>query len=425
MKIFLSHASYDKKRVRRLKKDLNSHGFGTWLDEDDILFGESITAAISKGLKDSDVLLLFLSQKAVDSNWVGREWQAKFFHELNDSKIVVVPVLLDDCDIPTLLIDLKYVDFREESKYETGLASLLRTLQRIKEAAGEPSSSDDPNTVLEYTRELLDELDEEFIALPFQRKVPIVDKLKRIPRSGKHIRLVSFKPSPKTRLSIRTVYDHVLSTAHVADCLLPHIEHGIPQQELAELARVIAFHELNEIVLGDIPTYTTLSENKRKSTKNYAESRLRSVEPAKRERIANEFIWLFLGEKQRASLEAVMSVLEDDSSSLHIAFKLLDKIDPILATWRYLHHYRGELGPTPRDFNRRMKDFYENPDVKHFVRDYAFEHRVQDLVRNLQDRSKAWEYYENPAKLFSNESLFSFPTAVVRSMIEGIPLFNT
>jgi 5'-deoxynucleotidase YfbR-like HD superfamily hydrolase len=422
MKIFLSHSSYDKTRVKRIGADLKSQGFEIWFDDESIRFGESITGAIGKGLNESDVLLVFLSKNAVESKWVVREWQSKYFLEMNRKDVSVIPVMFDQCDVPALLADLKRIDFIEESKYETSFAVLLRALEQLREQHEQnpKPAKEKISGVLEYTIELLDELEDEFIALPFQQRLPIVKRLKKIPRSGKKIRLDNFRPP----IRIRTVYDHLLSTAHTADCLLPKLELGVPPQDFAELARCIAFHELNEIVLGDLPSYTQLSDKSRKSTRNYAESRLRSVEPAKRERIANEFIWLFLGEKQRSSLETVMSVLDDTKSPRYIAFKLFDKIDPIVSTWRYLHHYRGKLGENARNFNRRMKDFYENPDVKNFVRDNKLDFKVSDLVSNLQDRSKSWEYYEDPNRLFGDESLFAIGSGTVRSMIEGIDLFS-
>lgn len=248
----------------------------------------------------------------------------------------------------------------------------------------------------------------------------IVDTLKKIPRSGKKVRLEKFRPTVR----IRSVYDHILSLAHTADCLLPVFENLLSEHEYAGIAQCCAYHELNEVVLGDIPTYTSLSSKSRNMARILAEERLRSVEPKKRERIANDFIWMFLGEKHRRAIEHVGSTLANESSRLCIAFRLFDKIDPIVATWRYLHHYRGALGETAREFNRKMKDFYENPDIKAFVAAKRLDRAIMDLVANLQDRRKAWDYYEDPSKVFSQKRFFALPEAKVRQLIEGCPLFH-
>jgi 5'-deoxynucleotidase YfbR-like HD superfamily hydrolase len=423
MKIFLSHSSKDKPIVKRIRDDLSSYHYKTWLDQEDIPFGGSIVEHIENGLADSDVLIVFLSQNSVISKWVRAEWQVQFFKQLSENNITILPILLNDCTIPSFLSNIKFLDFRQKDIYEDNLSLLLDALNKIKASREADHQIETVNTnknysILENTIEILEELEKEYISLPVYKKIRIIDTLRKIPRSGKQLRLSSFKP----QLKIRSIYDHILSMAHTADLLLPHIKHGISKENLSELPRCIAFHELNEVVLGDIPTYTPLTEEKRSVSKVYAEERLRNVLPKKRRQISNDFIWLFLNEKNRRSLEKVNKTLADHKSSIYIAFKLLDKIDPIIATWRYLHTYRGKLGATPKLFNIKMKDFFENPDVKLFITNNGVDHKVLDMVSFLQDRNNAWEYYESSAKLFNTNMLFTLPPEVVKSIIEDIPL---
>jgi len=421
MRIFLSHSSKDKAVVRRVNRDLRSSGFNTWIDEDDIPFGGSITQYIEKGLDDSDVLMAFLSKHAVLSKWLETEWQSKFFEQVNKDEILVIPILLEECEIPKLLEGRRYADFSKKEQYETNLSRLLRQLQKAKQEK-DSSYIRKPriDSVFDYTAELLEELEEETISLPVHNKLPIIETLKKIPRSGKKVRLYRFK----TTVRVRSIYDHILSMAHVADCLLPYINHGVRSHEYAELSRCIAFHELNEVVLGDIPTYTSMTARTRNRTRNYAEQQLRSILPEKRERIANDLIWMFLSEKQRMSMEAVSSHLEDDESNLYVLFKVLDKIDPIIATWRYLHVYRNKLGETPKEFLKKMKDFFENPDVKLFLQAKKVDAKLYGLVAELQNRRNAWAYYLDPSSIFQKEKIDEFPKDVVRQMIEGVPLFH-
>jgi 5'-deoxynucleotidase YfbR-like HD superfamily hydrolase len=423
--IFLSHSSKDKAFVRRLNRDLKSHFFNTWFDEENIPYGSSITQEIQGGLNKSDIMFVFLSDFSVSSNWVTVEWQAKFFKQINEKKIFVIPILLNDCQIPTFLADRRYVDFRDKDEYETNLSHLLSYLENIKfDVIGDVSIGNyiDYESITDYTREILEDLSHEQISMPIHKRLPIIDTLKKIPRSGKKVRLNEFRPT----LKIRTIFDHLYSLAHVADNLLPHINHGIPKRELGDIAICIAYHELNEIVLGDIPTFTSLNTERRNSARIYAEERLRSVPPADRERIANEFIWMFLGEKHRKAFEAAMKILNDHNSRTYITFKTLDKIDPIIAVWRYLNHYRGKLGENPKLFNSKMKDFYMNPDIKAFAKAHKLDSKLIDLIFNLQDREKAWHYYEDPDRIFAEDgTLFEVPKDAVRAAIEGVPLFIT
>jgi len=123
-KIFISHSSRDKKNVRRLAEDLISHGLEVWLDEWEIKVGDSIIQKIQLGLADCDYIAVWLTGQAVQSHWVEREWQAKYHEEVIKKKIIILPLLAETCEIPILLSDKKYADFRND--YTNGIKDLLK-----------------------------------------------------------------------------------------------------------------------------------------------------------------------------------------------------------------------------------------------------------------------------------------------------------
>lgn len=126
-KVFLSHASADKNFVRALAVDLAVLGYQPWLDEWEILGGESIPAKIGDGLEQADFVVLVLSKSAVASQWVEQEWQAKFWVDVNECRVAVIPILIDECMVPILLRSKKYIDFRCD--YTTALEELTHSLQ--------------------------------------------------------------------------------------------------------------------------------------------------------------------------------------------------------------------------------------------------------------------------------------------------------
>lgn len=129
-RLFISHSSVDKEFVRGLAVDLAARGHQPWLDEWEILAGESITERVSAGIEDADFLILVLSQAAARSSWVEQEWQAKHWTEINDRKVRVIPVLKDSCEIPPLLRTKKYVDMRNDN-YTAGLEILLASIGKL------------------------------------------------------------------------------------------------------------------------------------------------------------------------------------------------------------------------------------------------------------------------------------------------------
>jgi len=190
MKIFLSHTKDDIKNVRRISDILKSHGHEPWLDEKEIILGSSVVDGINKGLEEAEIVIVFLSKKSIESTWVRKEWQITFFDHVNKGDVIIIPLLLDDCKIPQLLKDKKYADFRNREEYESNIAELIRSLSIIEyDSKEEPISDRSKESVLEYTKELLSELEVECISFPVGPKIKIIATLKKIKRSGKKVRL--------------------------------------------------------------------------------------------------------------------------------------------------------------------------------------------------------------------------------------------
>jgi hypothetical protein len=108
--LFISHSSKDKEKVLTLAGELTEAGLSVWLDEWQIRVGESIPIRISDGIEQARFLLLVLSRSAVSSGWVEREWTAAYWREATDRNVIVLPFLVEQCEIPLLLRAKKHVD---------------------------------------------------------------------------------------------------------------------------------------------------------------------------------------------------------------------------------------------------------------------------------------------------------------------------
>lgn len=111
-KVFICHATEDKPSARRLATYLRQAGAEVWLDEWEIRVGDSIVERINAGLHGATHLLLLLSAESVGRPWVRREFSAAIMRQLSNNSVRVLPVLLDACEIPPLLSDIKYADCR-------------------------------------------------------------------------------------------------------------------------------------------------------------------------------------------------------------------------------------------------------------------------------------------------------------------------
>ena len=116
-KVFLSHSSKDKVFVENLAKKLKSDGFSVWYDDWDIRVGDSIVQRINEGISTSDFLIVVLSRNSVNSKWVQEELNAATIKNMNSKGAFVLPVLLEECEIPPLLTDKKYANFSADPEF--------------------------------------------------------------------------------------------------------------------------------------------------------------------------------------------------------------------------------------------------------------------------------------------------------------------
>lgn len=130
---FISHSSKDKPFVRRLAGDLVANGVRVWIDEQRILVGDPIPEKIAQGLAESDFFLVVVSKNSVASAWVQKELSGALVHEIERRKVTVMPIRLDDAEMPPTIKDKSYADFR--NSYDEGLKKLLDSIRARK--AGE------------------------------------------------------------------------------------------------------------------------------------------------------------------------------------------------------------------------------------------------------------------------------------------------
>ncbi|MDO3381519.1 TIR domain-containing protein [Gilvimarinus algae] len=401
MKVFISHSSKNKPEVRKLARSLRAKGISVWLDEEQIKVGESISKKIQEGLKESEYLCLWVTVDSIESGWVEKEWLPKIKQEVDEKRTVVLPLLAEDAVMPEFLADKKYADFR--NSFQHGLNDLLQVFNII------PSHKKD-GKVKNYTKELLVDLENAVIPLPHLTTINIAKSLKKIPRSGKKIRLDTFTPE----LEMRSIYDHILSVAHSADHLLPEIGVNLTDTEALDISRCIVFHDVCEIFLGDIPQFTALNDAKRSKASILAAEKLGRFDQWQRDKTTNQFIKLFLENKMISSLNRYEEIVEENGQ-LFKTFALLDKIDPIIGVWRYLHSYRGRLGDGA-NFVSRLRDFfiYERP-VK-MVQEFSGDESLLSFVNTLRNRSEALHYYKTGN--LTSEEMFGINPEVLKTIIE-------
>jgi serine/threonine protein kinase len=125
--VFLAHSSQDKPAVRDLHSRLIAAGHVPWLDEEEILPGQDWDFEIRKALTSVDCVIVCLSKNSVTKiGYIQKEVKRALdiADEYPESEIFVLPVRLEECEVPSRLRKLQYVDIFSPRGFQLILASL-------------------------------------------------------------------------------------------------------------------------------------------------------------------------------------------------------------------------------------------------------------------------------------------------------------
>jgi hypothetical protein len=100
-----------------------------WVDRWELKVGDSILKRIQEALTQACGLILVLSKSSIASSWCRKELTPRLMRELEERRVVVLPVLLETCDIPLPLREKTYADFR--AGFDAGFRELLRATEAV------------------------------------------------------------------------------------------------------------------------------------------------------------------------------------------------------------------------------------------------------------------------------------------------------
>jgi hypothetical protein len=129
MPIFISYSHADKPFVDKLAANLIKHDAHVWVDTWELNVGDSILNRVQEAIRVSSALLIVLSKASVASEWCKKELNAGLMRELDEKRVVVLPVLVEDCEIPVFLREKMYADFRHN--FKSGLKALVEAVAKV------------------------------------------------------------------------------------------------------------------------------------------------------------------------------------------------------------------------------------------------------------------------------------------------------
>lgn len=121
--IFVSYTRADSIVAEQIVEALDNIGLQPWIDTREIKPGDSFLEKMNEGLGIAEYVLLLVSKHSLNSEWVQREWLST----LADRATILIPVLLDDSEIPPLLRDIVHIDLRGD--LVAGVAKIVKFFQ--------------------------------------------------------------------------------------------------------------------------------------------------------------------------------------------------------------------------------------------------------------------------------------------------------
>jgi len=140
LRVFLCHASQDKPVVRDLYQKLAAEPWiDPWLDEEELLPGQDWNLEIEKAVESSDAVVVCVSSTSIaKEGYVQKELRQVLNIALEklEGAIFVLPVKLDDCDLPRQLRDRQALDYFPASNRAAAYDKLKASLKIRKDHLG-------------------------------------------------------------------------------------------------------------------------------------------------------------------------------------------------------------------------------------------------------------------------------------------------
>lgn len=122
--LFISYSSKDRPSVSEFVEILRAHGLTVWFDAFEMQPGDRLRDRIGEGIERSRYMVVVLSEHSINAPWVRTELDSAMMRELDERRVVVIPMLHGRVTQQLLPADLRgkhYLEWR--SHQDAGIAA--------------------------------------------------------------------------------------------------------------------------------------------------------------------------------------------------------------------------------------------------------------------------------------------------------------
>ena len=142
LRVFLCHASQDEPVVRELYQRLLAEGWiEPWLDEEKLLPGQDWDMEIKIAVESADVVIVCISNSSVEKEgYIQKElrFALDIALEKPERTIFIIPLRLDNCNVPGSLKKYQYQDYSPNTKMDKAYLRLQKSLEARANKIGLP-----------------------------------------------------------------------------------------------------------------------------------------------------------------------------------------------------------------------------------------------------------------------------------------------
>lgn len=128
-KVFISHSWDDKKRfVLEFATQLRECGIDAWVDEWEMVAGDSLIRKIfCEGIQNADAFIIILSKNSVSKKWIKEELDLAVIKKIEEGSRVV-PIIIDDCEIPEPLKSTVWIKITNLNDYQIEFEKIVMAI---------------------------------------------------------------------------------------------------------------------------------------------------------------------------------------------------------------------------------------------------------------------------------------------------------
>jgi hypothetical protein len=120
-KVFISYAREDLEIAKQIFTFLRQNNLTPWLDKLNLLPGQDWELEIQKAIEASDYIIICLSRYSVTKRgYIQKEFRKALsvLETLPDGDIYIIPIRLDECEVPSSFLAKQWLDWHESNAQE-------------------------------------------------------------------------------------------------------------------------------------------------------------------------------------------------------------------------------------------------------------------------------------------------------------------